>query len=76
MAEALGIAGSIAGLASIADAVFRLVFKNAKADVLRLAEETQSIAGLLLRLALLACGFQDDDSQHESTLRLHHVISY
>ncbi|KAM5347246.1 hypothetical protein ACJ41O_010251 [Fusarium nematophilum] len=79
MADPLSISASIAGLVTLADAIFRVTFrfvktaKNAKDDITQLASETQDLAGVLHRLSLLASALELDASQ--PTLRLHHVIS-
>ncbi|KAI9150548.1 putative ankyrin-2 ankyrin [Paramyrothecium foliicola] len=81
MAEALGVAASVAGLVSLADLVFRLTFKfakgvkSAKEDVQKLSDEVQSVAGILHRLALLASALDDAGHRNNGAVRLHHVHS-
>lgn len=77
MADALSVAGSIAGLISLADTVFRLVFKyarsaiNAKQEVKLLADEIQALAGVLQSLRLLAA--EAEDHLFDPKIRPHHL---
>ena len=79
MADPLSVAGSIAGLISLADSVFRLVFKyarsavNAKEDVKNLADEIQVLAGVLQSLRFLASGLEAEGHSFDPTLRTHHL---
>ena len=81
MADPLSIAGSIAGLISVADTVFRLVFKygrsaaNAKEEVKALADEIQALAGVLQSLRLLASGLEAEGHSFDPTIRAHHLGS-
>jgi hypothetical protein len=81
MAEGLGLAANIAGLVSLADSVFRLIYKyvkeakNAKEVAQELADEMQSTAGILHRLSLLASGLQDGDRLYNPSFKLQHVTS-
>jgi hypothetical protein len=79
MADPLSISAGIAGLVTLADAIFRGAFhysrtaKGALAEVAGIATETQNLAGILHRLSLLASALEIDAP--ESSLRLHHIIS-
>jgi hypothetical protein len=79
MADPLSIAGSIAGIISLADTVFRLVFKYARSsinvteEVKNLADELQSLAGILQSLRLLASGLEAEGPSFDSTIRMHHL---
>jgi hypothetical protein len=79
--DPLSISASIAGVLSLADTVFRLVFNfskqavSAKKDVQALADEVRSISGLLHNLMLLAEGFGDTDGLSTTILRVHHLES-
>ncbi|KAF2488662.1 hypothetical protein BU16DRAFT_224836 [Lophium mytilinum] len=79
MADPLSLAGSIAGLISVADTVFRLVFKyarsaiDAKEDVKTLADELQALAGVLQSLRLLASGLEAEGTSFDPTVRAHHL---
>ena len=79
MADPLSIAGSIGGLISLADTVFRLVFKyvrsavNAKQEVKLLADEIQALAGVLQSLRLLAGGLEAEGHSFDPTIRAHHL---
>ncbi|KAF2811526.1 ankyrin [Mytilinidion resinicola] len=81
MADPLSVAGSIAGLISVADTVFRLVFKyarsaiNAKEEVKTLADEIQALAGVLQSLRLLASGLEAEGTSFDPTIRAHHLGS-
>lgn len=79
MADPLSIAASIAGLISLADTVFRLVFKyarsaiNAKQEVKLLADEIQALAGVLQNLRLLASGLEAEGHSFDPTIQVHHL---
>lgn len=79
MSDPLSIAGSIAGLISLADIVFRLVFKyaksaaNAKEEVKNIADEIQTIAGVLQSLRLLASVLEAEEHSFDPTIRAHHL---
>ena len=80
MAEALSVAGSIAGLVSIADVVFRRIYhyvktvSNAEKEVLRLKEEVGNLTGVLHNLLLIAQDLEDDSNTRYS-VRVDHVNS-
>ncbi|KAL1648708.1 hypothetical protein SLS58_001882 [Diplodia intermedia] len=79
MADPLSIAGTIAGLCSIADLVFSRVYRyaksvqNAKSEIGLLAKEIRTLSGTLHSLALLAAEL--DDGAPEMDFRLHHINS-
>ncbi|KPM45274.1 hypothetical protein AK830_g1308 [Neonectria ditissima] len=79
MADPLSIAGSIAGLISISDAVFRGVYKytkavkNAQNDVGTLANEINSLGADLRHLYALADELESGDDVFDPTLRAHHL---
>lgn len=79
MADPLSITGSIVGLITLADTVFRLVFKyvrsaaNAKKDIKLLADEIQTLAGVLQSLRLLVSGLEAEGHPFDPTIRLHHL---
>ena len=81
MADPLGISASIAGLVTLADALYRTAFKyvksakNAHRDIIDLATETRDLAGVLHRLSILASALETDAEDEGSVLRLHHVVS-
>lgn len=81
MADPLSIAGSIAGLISLTDTAFRLVFKyarsvaNAEQEVKLLADELQALAGVLQSLRLLASGLEAEGHLFDPTIRAHHLGS-
>ncbi|KAM0436823.1 hypothetical protein ACHAPT_002535 [Fusarium lateritium] len=78
MADPLSIAGSIAGLMSLADTVFRYVFKyarsavGAKKEVESLSVEINALAGVLRTLQALASELEAETS-FEPTLRMQHL---
>ncbi|KAI1362921.1 hypothetical protein F5Y08DRAFT_256521 [Xylaria arbuscula] len=75
--DPLSVAGSIAGLITLADAVFRGVYKyyqtasDASKEIKELAKQLQSFAGVLHSLGLLASTL-DQNSTH-STFQMGHV---
>src|ERR1700712_425190 len=79
MADPLSIAGSIAGLVSIADAVFTRVYRYARAvkgaakDIDTLATEIINLSGLLRGLELVLNELSTDTT--EPNLRLYHLNS-
>lgn len=79
MSDPLSIAGSIAGVISLVDLVFRLVFKyarsavNAKEEVKNIADEIQALAGVLQSLRLLASGLEAEGDTFDPTIRVHHL---
>jgi hypothetical protein len=78
MAEALSIAGSIAGLVSVGDAVFRLVYryvrtvKNAEKEVGDLKRELEALTGIIHNVQIVARELEQDPL-HNTTVRLDHV---
>lgn len=78
MAGPLSVAGSIAGLVSIADSVFTRTYryargvKNAEKDIAELASGIRSLSGLLHGLALVIEELQKDTTS-ETNFRLHHI---
>lgn len=81
MADPLSISASIAGLVTLADAIYRTAFKyaksakNAQREIADLATETRDLAGVLHRLSLLASALEVDADDEEPVLRLDHVVS-
>ncbi|KAI1735311.1 ankyrin repeat-containing domain protein [Xylaria scruposa] len=79
MADPLSIAGSIAGLVGISDAVFRRVHhyyravKGANKEIEVLAEGVRSLSGVLHNLSLLAWALEDEP--YDTSLRMHHINS-
>ena len=79
MADPISVASSIAGLISLADVVFRLVFKyarsaiNAKEEVKTLTDEIQTLAGALQSLRLLAGGLEAEGHSFDPTIRTFHL---
>ncbi|KPM44161.1 hypothetical protein AK830_g2367 [Neonectria ditissima] len=79
MAEAIGLAASIAGLVQLTGAVFKLVTKfckearDAPAKVQDLATQTRDLAGVLENLRLLASSLEITDSN--PSLKLQHLDS-
>ncbi|KAM7221275.1 hypothetical protein V8F06_003450 [Rhypophila decipiens] len=75
MADPLSLSASLAGLITLADAIFRASFKyaksatNAKEEAANLATEAQDLAGVLHPSAL------ELEAPDWPTIRLHHVIS-
>jgi hypothetical protein len=78
MAEPLSIAGSIAGLVSIGDAVFRLVYrytrtvKNAEKEIGDLKRELEALTGIIHNVQIVARELEQDQLR-TSTIRLDHV---
>jgi hypothetical protein len=78
MADPLSIAGSIAGLLSLGDAVFRLVHryartvKNAQKEVSDLKRELEALTGVIHNVQIIARELEQDPL-HTSTVRLDHV---
>ncbi|OTA82273.1 hypothetical protein M434DRAFT_37202 [Hypoxylon sp. CO27-5] len=78
MADLLSMSASIAGLISIADLVFKAVYKyaraakNAKDDINSLAEEINSLSNLLRSLQALALDLEAEGGVFEPTLRNHY----
>ncbi|TGJ80329.1 hypothetical protein E0Z10_g8445 [Xylaria hypoxylon] len=75
--DPLSVAGSIAGLVTLADAVFRGVYKyyktasNASNDIKELANRLQSLAGILHSLGILADALEQDGAH--PTIQMTHV---
>ncbi|KAF7541307.1 hypothetical protein G7054_g743 [Neopestalotiopsis clavispora] len=80
MADPLSIAASVAGLLSLADSVFRGVFRysrevsDAQRDIKALRDELQSVASVLHGIKLLTETLEGD-APHASFLRLEHIHS-
>ncbi|KAH7123881.1 hypothetical protein B0J11DRAFT_324253 [Dendryphion nanum] len=80
MAEALSVAGSIAGLISIGDVVFRRLYQFAKSaagaekEVVALKNEVASLTGVLHNLHVIAQELEDDSTIHNA-IRIDHVKS-
>ena len=80
MADPLSIAGSVAGIISLSDAVFRKLFryvkdvKNADKEVRELKNEVASLNGVLHNLRLVAQDLEADIARSYS-LRTDHVNS-
>lgn len=78
MAEALSVAGSIAGLVSVGDAVFRLVYrysrtvKNAQKEVSDLKRELEALTGIIHNVQIVTRELEQDPL-HSTTIRLDHV---
>jgi len=78
MAEALSIAGSIAGLISVGDAVFRLVYryarvvKHAEKEVIDMKRELEALTGIIHNVQIVARELEHDPL-HNTTVRLDHV---
>ncbi len=79
MADPLSIAGSIAGLVTMADVVFSRTFRYAKAvkgaakDIEKLASDIRSLSGVLHGLSLVVSELETTTT--DPNLRLHHVNS-
>ena len=79
MAEVLSIVSSIAGLVSLLDVVARRIFKyarkvkNAEKEFNRLILEITDLYGVLNKLQLLACRFEDE--KIDSSMQLHQITS-
>ncbi|KAK3690507.1 hypothetical protein B0T22DRAFT_481680 [Podospora appendiculata] len=79
MADPLSIAASIAGILSLADTVYRLVFKysrsaaNAKDEVKLLADEIRASAAVLQGLRLVASGLEAEGQAFDPALRPDHL---
>ncbi|KAK5656848.1 hypothetical protein OQA88_4396 [Cercophora sp. LCS_1] len=69
--EVLGVAASVGGVMGIADIVFRIAFKYAKAvkgarkDVEDLAEELRALSGVLHQLRIIASAMQDEEAEEK-----------
>lgn len=79
MADPLSVASSAAGLISLADTVFRLIFKyarsaaNAKEEVKNAADEIQALTGVLQSLRVLVSGLEAEGQTFDPALRAHHL---
>ena len=79
MAEVLSIAASIAGLVSLVDVVARRIFKyagkakNAEKQVDGLIAEITDFYGVLNKLQLVACRFEDE--KLDSTMQVYQITS-
>ncbi|RYP59943.1 hypothetical protein DL769_008328 [Monosporascus sp. CRB-8-3] len=77
MADPLSVAGSIAGLVTLTDAVFRGVYKyiktasDAAGEVKELSNQLKSLAGVLHSLDILA-GVLEDDAER-ATIQICHI---
>ncbi|KAI0185482.1 hypothetical protein EV127DRAFT_441261 [Xylaria flabelliformis] len=75
--DPLSVAASIAGLVTLADAVFRRVYKyyksasDASNEIKELADRIQSLAGILHSLGILADALEQDGTH--STIQMTHV---
>ncbi|KAH7361209.1 hypothetical protein BKA66DRAFT_536672 [Pyrenochaeta sp. MPI-SDFR-AT-0127] len=80
MADPLSVAGSIAGLLSIADVVFRKLYKyvktvkKAEKEVLSFKTEVATLTGVLHNLHIIAEELEDD-STFDNVLQIDHVAS-
>jgi hypothetical protein len=78
MADPLSVAGSVAGLLSLGDAVFRLVhryartIKNAQKEVNDLKRELEALTGVVHNVQIVARELEQDPL-HTTTVRLDHV---
>ena len=79
MAEVLSVAASIAGLGSLLDLVARRIFKyagkakNAEKEVNGLIMEMTDFYGVLNKLQLVACRFEDE--KFDSTMQVYQITS-
>ncbi|KAF4957510.1 hypothetical protein FSARC_11278 [Fusarium sarcochroum] len=79
MADPLSLAASIAGLISLADVAFKCAYKfvraakDAKDDILSLADEINNLASVLRVLGALASDLEADGEQFDPTLRNHYL---
>lgn len=79
MADPLSLAASLAGLVSLADTVFRHVYKYvrgakaAKEEMTKIAQELQSFTGVLRSVQALAQGLEEDGDSYDPAIRVHHV---
>ncbi|KAF5870500.1 putative ankyrin repeat protein [Botrytis fragariae] len=81
MAEALGVASSIAGLVSLADTVVRLGYKyirdvkDAEKSVQNLVEEVNNLSGVLHSLDNVAQALETQDNSVHSSSKIQHLYS-
>lgn len=79
MADPLSLAASLAGLVSLADTVFRYVYKYmrgavaAKEEITRIAQELQSFIGILRGVQVLAQSLEEEGDTYDPSIRVHHV---
>jgi hypothetical protein len=79
MADPLGMAASVAGIISLADVVFRTVYKyykgakDAKGDIHALAEEINGLSAVLRSLQALASELEAEGDAFDPTLRNHYL---
>ncbi len=77
--DPLSLAASIAGLTSLADSIFRLVFryaksvKDAKSDIRALSDEMRGLVGVLGSLQSVTAALEAEGEQFDPTLRTHHI---
>lgn len=81
MAEALGVASSIAGLVSLADTVVRLGYKyirdvkDAERSVQNLVKEVNNLSGVLHSLENVAQALEAQDTSVHSSSKIKHLYS-
>ncbi|KAJ9130936.1 Ankyrin repeat protein [Coniochaeta hoffmannii] len=79
MADPLGMAASIAGIISLADILFRNVYKyvraarDAKSEIQTLADEVNTLSTLLRSLEALASDLEAEGDAFDPTLRNHYL---
>lgn len=79
MADPLSLAASLAGLVSLADTVFRYVYKYvrgamaAKEEITKIAQELQSFTGILRGVQVLAQSLEEEGDTYDPSIRVHHV---
>lgn len=82
MSDPLSVSASIAGLISIAEPVFRAVFryaraaKNAKGDIQALADEINALTTILRSLQALALELEAEGDAFDPVLRIHYLNHY
>ncbi|TGO47906.1 hypothetical protein BCON_0259g00150 [Botryotinia convoluta] len=81
MAEALGVASSIAGLVSLADTVVRLGYKyirdvkDAEKSIQNLVKEVNNLSGVLHSLENMAQALEAQDTSVHSSSKIKHLYS-
>lgn len=79
MADPLSLAASLAGLVSLADTVFRHVYRyvrgcmDAKEEITKIAQELQSFTGILRGVQALAQSLEEEGDTYDPSIRVHHV---
>lgn len=79
MADPLSLAASLAGLVSLADSVFRHVYKYvrgamaAREEITKIAQELQSFTGVLRGVQALAQSLEEEGDTYDPSIRVHHV---